>query len=184
MPSIVTGILRFTLIELLGNKARDATAKKLKDGDITDAKLRGIVVRELDDVKTKIDAIARKDLLSSYTFLQGGVTLLIASLDKLKDEQKAVQSETQDNRGETSRMPSGDESADVLNKALKLSDHAIGKLKIVSYESESAKELFKDAYISGQHMRFATKHWIFKTESSQRNSVSFRGYWNISTILT
>ena len=81
-------------------------------------------------------------------------------------------------------MPSGDESADVLNKALKLSDHAIGKLKIVSYESESAKELFKDAYISGQHMRFATKHWIFKTESSQRNSVSFRGYWNISTILT
>jgi hypothetical protein len=103
MPSIVKGVLRFTF-ELLGNKARDATAKKLKDGDITDAKLREIVVRELDDVKTKIDAIARKDLLSSYSFLQGGVTLLIASLDKLKDEQKAVQSETQDNRGETSRI--------------------------------------------------------------------------------
>jgi hypothetical protein len=48
-------------------------------------------------------------------------------------------------------MPSGDESADVLNKALKLSDHAMGKLKIVSNESESAKELFKDAYKWATH---------------------------------
>ena len=143
MSSIVTSILSST-VGLLWNKARDTTAKKLKDGDITDAKIREIVVRELNDVKTKIDGLSRKDLLSSYSFLQEGVQLLNVSLDKSKDEQKAVQSETQDNRGETSRMTRGDESADVLNKALQLS-HVIGKLKIASSESESAKERFKDA---------------------------------------
>jgi hypothetical protein len=137
-------------VGLLWNKARDTTAKKLKDGDITDAKIREIVVRELNDVKTKIDGLSRKDLLSSYSFLQEGVQLLNVSLDKSKDEQKAVQSETQDDRGETSRMPSGDESADILNKALELS-RVMGKLKIESNESESAKERFKDARKEATH---------------------------------
>jgi hypothetical protein len=146
MSSIVTTILSST-VGLLWNKARDTTAKKLKDGDITDAKLREIVMRELNDVKTKIDGLSRKDLLSSYSFLQEGVQLLILSLDKSKDEQKAVQSETQDDRGETSRMPSGNESTDILNKALELS-HVMGKLKIVSNESESAKKRFEDAPVS------------------------------------
>jgi hypothetical protein len=91
MSSIVTGILSST-VGLLWNNAQDAIAKRLKDGDITDAKLREIVVRELNDVKTKIDGLSRKDLLSSYSFLQEGVQLLIVSLDKSKDEQKAVQS--------------------------------------------------------------------------------------------
>ncbi|CAB4013738.1 Hypothetical predicted protein [Paramuricea clavata] len=145
MFSIVTGIVSST-VGLLWNKARDTTAKKLKDGDITDERIREIVVRELNDVKIKIDGLSRKDLLSSYSFLQEGVHLLIVSLDKWKDEQKAVQSKTQDDRGETSRMPRGDESADILNKALGLS-HVMGKLKIVSNESESAKERFKDAQI-------------------------------------
>ena len=149
MSSIVTGILSST-VGLLWNKAQDAIAKRLKDGDITDAKLREIVVRELNDIKTKIDGLSRKDMLSSYSFLQEGVQLLIVSLDKSKDDQKAVQSETQDNRGETSRMPNGDESADIFNKALELS-HVMGKLKITSNESESAKERFKDARKRATH---------------------------------
>ena len=150
MSSIVTGILSST-VELLWNKAQHSkTAKKLKDGDITDERIREIVVRELNDVKTKIDGLSRKDLLSSYSFLQEGVQLLNVSLDKSKDEQKAVQSETQDDRGETSRMPSGDESADILNKALELS-RVMGKLKIESNESESAKERFKDARKEATH---------------------------------
>ncbi|CAB4013737.1 Hypothetical predicted protein [Paramuricea clavata] len=144
MSSIVTSIFSST-VGLLWKKAQDAIAKKLKDGDITDERIREIVVRELDDVKTKIDGLARKDLLVSCNFLQDGVQLLIVSLDKSKHEQKAMQSETQDDRGETSRMPSGDESANVMNKALELS-HVMGQLKIAaSSEFESAKERFKDA---------------------------------------
>ena len=56
MSLIVTSILSSTL-GLLWNKARDATAKSLKDGDVTDAKIREIVVRELNDVKTKVDGL-------------------------------------------------------------------------------------------------------------------------------
>ena len=138
MSSIVTSILSST-VGLLWNKARDATAKKLKDGDITDERIREIVVRELNDVKTKIDGLSRKDLLSSYSFLQEGVQLLNVSLDKSKDD-----------CGETSRMPSADESTDIMNKALELS-HVMGKLKIVSSESESAKKRFKDARKEATH---------------------------------
>ncbi len=140
MSSIVTGILRST-VGLLWNKVRDATAKNLNDGDITDAKIREIVVRELNDIKTKIDGLSRKDLLSSYSFLQEGVQLLNASLDKTKDEQKSMVNESEDDRGEASRMPSGGVS-DILNEALELS-HAMGKLKIASNEFESAKKTIR-----------------------------------------
>ena len=148
MSSIVTGILSST-VGLLWNKARDATAKNLKDGDITDAKIREIVVRELNDIKTKIDGLSRKDLLSSYSFLQEGVQLLNASLDKTKDEQKSVVNESEDDRGEASRMPSGAEP-DILNEALELS-HVMGKLKIASNEFVSAKKRFEDARKEATH---------------------------------
>ena len=139
MSSIVTSILSSTL-GLLWNKARDATAKSLKDGDVTDAKIREIVVRELNDIKTKLDGLSRKDLLSSYMFLKEGVQLLIDSLDKSKDEQKAMMNEDKDDGSVTSStMPSG---GDILNDALQLSQ-AMGKLNIVSNQSETAKERFK-----------------------------------------
>ena len=83
MSSIITSILSSS-IGLLWNKARDSTAAKLKDGDVTDTKIREIVVRELNDIKTKLDGLSRKDLLSSYDFLQEGVDLLNVSLDKSK----------------------------------------------------------------------------------------------------
>ncbi len=149
MSSIVTGILRST-VGLLLNKARDATAKNLQEGDVTDAKIRGMIVRELDDVKTKIDALARTDLHTSYNDLQEGVLLLTASLDETKneltaslDETKDVVNESEDERGEASRMPSGGVS-DILNEALELS-HAMGKLKIASANFETAKNRFTDA---------------------------------------
>jgi L-cystine uptake protein TcyP (sodium:dicarboxylate symporter family) len=44
MSSIVTGILSST-VGLLANKARDLTAAKLKEGDVTDAKIRQMIVR-------------------------------------------------------------------------------------------------------------------------------------------
>ena len=63
------------------NKARDSVAAKLKDGDVTDAKIRELVVRELNDIKTKLDGLSRKDLLSSYSFLKQGIDMLNVSLN-------------------------------------------------------------------------------------------------------
>lgn len=131
MSSIVTSILSST-VGLLWNKARDTTAAKLKDGDVTYAKIREIVVRELSDIKTKLDGLSRKDLLSSYCFLKEGVDLLNDSLDKSKLEQKAMLNDTHDESG-------------ILNEALEL-PRAMEKVKINSdKEFESAKMRFQDA---------------------------------------
>ena len=143
MSSIVTSILSST-VGLLWNKARDSTAAKLKDGDITDEKIREIVVRDLNDIKTKLDGLSRKDLLSSYNFLQEGVDFLNVSLQNSKLDQKALTNETQDDRGETSTMPSCGQSG-ILSEAIELSQ-AMGKLKCSSDdEYESAKKRFKRA---------------------------------------
>ena len=143
MSSIVTGILSST-VGLLWNKTRDKTAEKLKGGDVTDAKIREIVVRDLNDIKTKLDCISRKDLLSSYTFLQEGVDVLDAALNKSNLQQRALPNETKDDGGETSTMSSTVGSG-VLNEVLKLS-HAVGEIKLDSNkEFETAKERFKDA---------------------------------------
>ena len=147
MTSIVTGILSSTL-GLLWNKTRDTTAKSLKNGDVADAKIREIVVRELNDIKTKLDGQSRKDLLSSYMLLEEGVHLLSDSLDKSKDEQKVVLKEDKDDSiVMSSTMPSG---GDVLNDALQLPE-AMGKLKIESNKSETAKDRFKYARMEATH---------------------------------
>jgi hypothetical protein len=131
-------------VGLLWNKARDSTAAKLKDGDVTDAKIREIIVRDMNDIKTKLDGLSRKDLLSSYNFLQEGVDFLDVSLQKSKLDQKALTNETQDDRGETSTMPSCGQSG-ILSEAIELSQ-AMGKLKCSSDdEYETAKKRFEDA---------------------------------------
>ena len=98
---------------------------------MTDAKEREIVVRELNDIKTKLDGLSRKDLLSSYSFLREGVELLNVCLDQ----------STQEDRGESSTMPSSDVASAVLNEVLQLAC-AVEKIKIKScsqYESAKAR---------------------------------------------
>ena len=146
MSSIVTSILSST-VGLLWNKVRDTTAKHLKDSGITNAQIRQAVVRELNDIDSKLDGLSRKDLLSSYSFLEEGVQLLNASFEKF--EQKAVVNDSDDGRGKISRTPSGGES-DILNEVIKLS-RAVGKLEIDSIEFDSAKERFKDARKEATH---------------------------------
>jgi hypothetical protein len=144
MASIVTKILSST-VGLLVNKARDSTAAKLKDGDVADARIRELVVRELNDVKTKLDGLSREKLLSSCNFVQEGVNLLILSINKSTLEQKALPlvNETQDDQGETA-MPSGAQS-EILDEALVLS-HAMKEVKINSdRDFESAKKRFEEA---------------------------------------
>ena len=75
MSSIITGVLDLTF-GLLWDKLRDHTAERLQDGDVTDQKCRQIIVRELDDMKSILEGLSRKDLLASISFLKEGVCLL------------------------------------------------------------------------------------------------------------
>ncbi|CAB3990957.1 Hypothetical predicted protein [Paramuricea clavata] len=149
MASIVASVLNFA-VGLLGNEARCATAKSLTGDDITDVKIREIVTKELDDTKTKLDDLSRKDLLSGYNFLQEGVEFLFTSLDKSKDEQKAMVNVTKDTRDKVSGIQSGTES-EILSEASQLSC-CIGKLKLVSRNTfKSAKKRFQEAREEATH---------------------------------
>ncbi|CAH3134290.1 unnamed protein product [Porites lobata] len=75
MSSLITAVFKAT-IGLLVNKGRDKLAEKLNQGDVTDQKFRGLIVREIDEIKSKLDGLARKDLLASISFFKEGIELL------------------------------------------------------------------------------------------------------------
>ena len=75
MFAIITVVFNAT-IGWLVDKGRDEAAKKLKDGDITDQQLRGNIMRENDDIKSKLDGLSRKELLASIEFFKEGIELL------------------------------------------------------------------------------------------------------------
>ena len=72
MTSISSAVLKATL-GLLVDKGRDKAAAKLKEGDVTDKKFRNLIVREIDDIKTKLDGLARKDILASISLRKGSL---------------------------------------------------------------------------------------------------------------
>jgi len=81
MASIVTAVFKATL-GLLVTKGRDLASEKLKEGDVTDEQFRNLIVREIDDIKSKLDGLARKDLLASISFLKEGIVILYDVFEK------------------------------------------------------------------------------------------------------
>ena len=75
MSSLITAIFKAT-IGLLVNKGRDKLTEKLDMGDVTDQMFRGLIVREIDEIKSKLDGLARKDLLASISLFREGIELL------------------------------------------------------------------------------------------------------------
>ena len=148
MLSIMTSIIQ-CLLGLVLNKARNTAADKLKQrGDVTDEKLRNVIIEDLNDIKTKIDGLARKDLLASYSFLKEGIISLNVALDKAKDEQisKDEANADQDGGSKITETTTRNESEyGVLNEAIELSI-AIQKLNNTSNgRVVAAKECFKAA---------------------------------------
>ena len=80
MSSIITAVFKAT-IGLIVNKGRDAAAERLKDGDVADQKFRCVIVREIEDIKTKLDGLARKDLLSGIDAFETGLWYLYQAID-------------------------------------------------------------------------------------------------------
>ena len=58
---------------LLVNKARDRAAEKLKEGGVTDQKIRELIQQEMNDIKSNLDALSRKVLLSAVDAFEVGV---------------------------------------------------------------------------------------------------------------
>ena len=80
MTSIIAAVFKAT-IGLVVNKGRDKAAAKLKEGDVTDHKFRSLIVRELDEIKSKLEGLGRKDLLASISFFKEGVIILCEAFE-------------------------------------------------------------------------------------------------------
>ena len=153
MTSIVNGIINST-VGLLCSKLRDYAADKLDEGDLSDEKCKQIVVRELDDIKSKIDGLSRKDLLASLSFFKEGVTRLYISLDVSLEPCEKHSSENPGSKDESTaegeNMGAEELSAkladrDFLKSAFELSE-MIEKLTIASEDRyKLAKKSFRDA---------------------------------------
>ena len=94
MSSMAIAVFKAT-IGLLVRKGRNKAAEKLKDGDVTNQKFRSLIIREIDDIKSKLDGLSRKDLLASISFFKEGIELLYEVFDKAKprSERGAVKTE-------------------------------------------------------------------------------------------
>jgi hypothetical protein len=81
MSGMVAVVLKMTF-GVFVNKARGSLSKKLKDGGLNSQQLRSLIVSNFEDIKTKLDGLARGNLLSSVSFIQEGLRLLDDLIDQ------------------------------------------------------------------------------------------------------
>ncbi|CAH3164626.1 unnamed protein product, partial [Pocillopora meandrina] len=138
MSAIITAVFKATMGWLV-DKCRDEAAKKLKDGDITDQKFRGIIMREIDDLRSKLDGLSRKDLLASISFFREGVELLYEVFEDTRSRSKYGADAAQAACAETVSLTEG-------MKHLELTKSATRKLADAKKRFESARERATDAF--------------------------------------
>ena len=159
MSDVFTGLLKLTF-GLISNKLRTYSAEKLQDGGLADQKFRGLIVRELDDIKSKLDAISRKDLCTSISCLQQGIKRLIMSFCESSDGGNHSTFEIP-SAGACSVEAKPAQQSVTIEDAVVLTN-AIAKLKIVSNERfELAKKSFEEA---GKEARRAFHNAALSTE--------------------
>ena len=137
MSFIITAVFKAT-IGLLVNKGRYKAAEKLKDGDVTDQKFRGLIVREIDDIKSQLKGLARKDLLANISFFKEGIELLYEVFGKARS------------RGEHGTIKEEAAAGTASAEAVSLAK-GMGRLELTDVDESAtraladAKDRFKDA---------------------------------------
>nr|XP_058964472.1 uncharacterized protein LOC131791168 [Pocillopora verrucosa] len=133
MSSIVTALFKVT-IGLLVDKGRDKAAEILKNGDVTDQRFHSLIVREIDDIKSKLDALSRKDLEASISFFEEGIALLYEVFDIVKSRNE---------RGAATAQAACDEAFSLVEGITRL--ELTGLDESATRKLSTAKERFKDA---------------------------------------
>ena len=142
MSSITTFLLNIA-IGWLVNEGRNVTAEKLNEGDVTDKKVLDLIVREVEDIKSKLDGLSRKDLLVAVDSFETGVRFLFQALDVKPSGEASTAKEKY-----SVRIKEGnDDSADVV--------------KIVSFASEMEKTQKIDLD-EATKITFSQAEWRFK----------------------
>ena len=138
MSVIITAVFKAT-IGWLVDKCRDEAAKKLKDGDVTDQQFRGIIMREIDDMRSKLDGLSRKDLLASIRFFREGIELLYEVFEDTRSRSEYGADAAQAACAEAVSLTEG-------MKHLELTKSATRKLSHAKKRFGSARERATDAF--------------------------------------
>ena len=143
MSAIISAVLKGA-IGLMVKKGRDVAAEKMKEGDVTDQKLRGLIVSELNDIKGKLDALSQKDLKAAVDFFGTGLENLNGAVVAMRSANVSV---------EAGKVSESNEQEDFHELAL-LSDTDPGKTIAVAAGmrnmqltelDETTKRLLSDA---------------------------------------
>ena len=132
-----------SVLGLVVDKVRSATASYLSDGDLTDERFREAIISDIDDIKSSLRGLARERLEGSLSFLKEGISRMgLAVRHKSASTQNVETAMTQAveefvaGAGASQSQQTKQRSA---NEALSLSD-----FEIVSQERwVRAKESFK-----------------------------------------
>ncbi|CAH3164621.1 unnamed protein product [Pocillopora meandrina] len=138
MSEIITAVFKAT-VGWLVDKGRDEASKKLKDGDVTDQQFRGIIMREIDDMKSKLDGLSRKDLLASIGFFREGIELLYEVFEEKRSSSGYGADTAQAACVEAVSLAEG-------MKHLELTESATRKLSHAKKRFERARERATDAF--------------------------------------
>ena len=126
-----------------------------------------IIVKDLTDIKSKLDCLSLKDLDSSFSFLKEGIELLNIVLDKSSKDMKMSEGPLNEAASIVNASASG-----VLNAALSL-PRVVERLKISSEERfVSAKDCFLrnlQAIIRSLHQRQRSNYGLQVTCGSQNS---------------
>ena len=87
---MITAVFK-TTIGWLVEKGREKVAEKLKYGDVTDQQLRGIIIREIDDVKSKLDGISKKELKTSISSFREGIEYLYKVFEETRSRDELTE---------------------------------------------------------------------------------------------
>ena len=121
------------------DKGRDEVVKKLKDGDVTDERFRGIIMREIDDMKSKLDGLSKKDLLASISFFREGIELLFEVFEETRSRREYDADTAQAACAKALSLTEG-------MKPLQLTESATRKLANSKDRFKSARERATDAF--------------------------------------
>ena len=138
MSVIITAVFKAT-VGWLVDKSRDELAKELKDGDVTDQRFRGIIMREIDDMRSKLNGLSKRDLLASISFFREGIELLYEVFEEKRSRSEYGADTAQAACADVSSLTEG-------MKHLELTKSAARQLVNAKRRFESARERATSAF--------------------------------------
>ncbi|XP_046861389.1 uncharacterized protein LOC124454659 [Xenia sp. Carnegie-2017] len=126
-----------SLFDLLMNKVRDDASDMLRYGDIADERFRNLIIRDLQDIKKKVESLSKKDLVVSCEYLEQGFLLLSKCFVRIKKNELKQSNDKYDNE----RLVAACDAITEIKQFIQNCD----KLETGSTNFKDAKDRFKNS---------------------------------------